>query len=64
MPNGLITPGLVLEVAEATEDYVITQEEFLGLMETLMLVVTGIFAFSIITMLLSSITKGLEKGGK
>ncbi|GAJ19760.1 unnamed protein product, partial [marine sediment metagenome] len=28
LPDGLITPGLVLEVAEATKDYVITPAEF------------------------------------
>ena len=39
MPNGLFTPDLILEVAEAGEDSVITTQEFSNIIE----VIAGVF---------------------
>ena len=58
MPDGLITPGLVLQVAEATEDYVITPTEFSEIMGT----VTSIFAGAAVAGLIGMLTGAIIKG--
>ncbi len=58
MPNGLITPELVIEVAEAAKDNVITQEEFSGIMG----VITGIFMGIMIAFFVGILMKGVIKG--
>ena len=57
MPDGLITPELVLQVAEAAEDYVITPQEF----NSIMAVVTSIFMGVAIVGLHCILTEGIAK---
>lgn len=61
MPNGLITPGLVLEIAEAGQDYVITPQELSDIMGTISSTVAGIFVFGFLGMVIGGLTKGLTK---
>jgi len=68
----LITPELVLQVAEATEDYVITPAEFSEIMGTVTTIFAGTTVAGLIGMLMAAIIKGftretgirvVEKGG-
>ena len=56
MPDGLITPELVMEVAEATRDYVITSTEFSEIMGTVTSIFAGAVAVGVICMLTEAIT--------
>ncbi len=58
MPNGLFTPGLVLEVAEAAEDSVITPAEFSSIIS----VVTGIFMGAVVVVFIAMLIKPIFKG--
>lgn len=58
MPNGLFTHELVLEVAEATRDSVITAEE----LSSIMGVITGIFMGTMIAVFVGMLMKGIIKG--
>ena len=58
MPNGLFTPKLIMEVAEAGEDSVITHEEFSGIMKTIASVFMGVAMMVFITMLIRGLIKG------
>ena len=55
MPDGLITPGLVLQVAEATEDYVVTSTEFSEIMGTITSIFIGAFVFGAMGLMISSV---------
>ena len=59
-----MTPGLVLEVAEAAEDYVITPSEFSGIMGTAFSTAAGLFIFGILGMTIAGLTKGLRQWEK
>lgn len=61
MPDGLITPGLVLQVAEATEDYVVTPAEFSEIMGTVTTIFVGAAVAGLIGMLTGTIIKGFTK---
>ncbi|MBA7506482.1 hypothetical protein ES706_05173 [subsurface metagenome] len=61
MPDGLLTPGLVLEVAEAAKDYVITPQEFNDIMGTVTGIFLGIATAGLVGMLIGSITEGFIK---
>ena len=61
MPDGLITPELVLQVAEAAEDYVVTPTEFTEIMGTISSIFIGAFAFGVLGMLIGGLTKGLSR---
>ena len=61
MPDGLITPELVLQVAEATRDYVITPTEFTELIGTISSIFVGAFVFGAMGMLMGAFTKGFTK---
>ena len=57
MSNSLITPGLVLEVAEATSDNVITQEEFSSITTSITVMFAGVAVAVFIGMLMKGIVK-------
>ena len=68
----LITPELVLQVAEAAEDYVITPAEFSEIMGTVTTIFAGATVAGLMGMLMGAIIKGftretgikvVEKGG-
>lgn len=61
MPDGLITPGLVLEVAEAAKDYVITPQEFNDIMGTISTIFAGVAVAGFIGMLTGAIFRGFTK---
>ena len=61
MPNGLFTPGLITEVAEAVEDSVITTQEFSSIMEVITGIFTGIMIAGFVGMLTGAIFKGFTK---
>ena len=61
MPNGLFTPGLIMEVAEAGEDSVITQEEFGSITSVITETFIGIAMAVFITMLLKGVLKDFTK---
>ncbi|MBA7558624.1 hypothetical protein ES708_00228 [subsurface metagenome] len=61
MPDGLITPELVLQVAEAAEDYVITPAEFSEIMGTVATIFAGVGVAGLIGMLTGAIIKGFTK---
>ena len=61
MPNGLITPGLVVEAFEAGEDLVITPQELSGLVETTMGTVMGVFSFGLLVMIITLVTNNFLK---
>lgn len=58
MSSGLFTPGLVLEVAEAAEDSVITPAEFSSIIS----VITGIFMGVVVVVFIAMLTGGIFKG--
>ena len=55
----LITPGLVLQVAEAAEDYVITPAEFSEIMGTISSIFIGVFVFGAVGMLMRGFSEGI-----
>jgi hypothetical protein len=55
-----MTPGLVLEVVEAAEDYQITSTEFSEIMGTVSSIFVGAFTFGVLGMLIAGLTKGLK----
>ena len=61
MPDGLVTPGLVLQVAAATEDYVITPTEFSEIMGTVTTIFVGAAVAGLIGILTGAIIKGFTK---
>ncbi|GAJ13108.1 unnamed protein product [marine sediment metagenome] len=61
MPNGLITPELVLQVAEAAEDYLITPTEFSEIMGTISSIFIGAFVFGALGMLMGRLTEGVRE---
>ena len=61
MPNGLFTPGLITEVAEAVEDYQITAKEFEEIMEVVTSIFSGIMIAGFVGMLTGAIFKGFTK---
>ena len=60
----LITPELILQVAEAAEDYRITPTEFSGIMGTVTSIFAGAAVAGLIGMLMGTIIKGFTKGVK
>ncbi len=60
MPDGLITPDLVLQVAEATEDYVVTPTEFSEIMGTISSIFIGAFVLGALGILIGRLA---ERGG-
>ncbi len=61
MPDGLITPGLVLQVAEAASDYRITPTEFSEIMGTISTIFAGVAVAGFIGMLTGAIFRGFTK---
>ena len=61
MPNGLFTPKLITEVAEAAEDSVITAKEFSNIMGVVTSIFTGIMIAGFVGMLTGAIIKGFTK---
>ena len=61
MPNGLITPELVLQVAEAAEDYRITSAEFSEIMGTISSIFAGVAVAGFVGMLTGAIFKGFTR---
>jgi hypothetical protein len=61
LSNGLITPGLVLEVVEAAEDYQITSTEFSEIMGTIASTAGGIIVAGVVGMFLEKIAKEFTK---
>ena len=57
----LITPGLVLQVAEAAEDYRITPAEFSGIMGTISSIFVGAAVAGLVGMLTGAIAKGFTR---
>ena len=57
MPDGLITPGLVLQVAEAAKDYRITPTEFSEIMGTICSIFLGAAVAGCTGMLIGAVTK-------
>lgn len=57
MANGLITPGLVLQVAEAAEDYQVTPTELSEIMGTVTSIFTGAAVAGLIGIFLGAITE-------
>ena len=57
MPDGLITPELVLQVAEATEDYQVTPTEFSEIMGTVTSICIGTAIVGLIGMLMGAMIK-------
>ena len=61
MPDGLITPELVLQVAEATEDYQVTPTEFSEIMGTVTSIFMGVAVAGFVGMLTGAIFKGFTR---
>lgn len=61
MPDGLITPGLVLQVAEAAEDYVVTSTEFAQIMGTISSIFIGAFVFGAFGMLIGGLAESVKR---
>jgi len=61
LPSGLVTPELVLEVAEAVEDYQITTKEFSSIMGVITTIFTGIMTAVFVGMLIKPIVKGFTE---
>ncbi|GAI08173.1 unnamed protein product, partial [marine sediment metagenome] len=59
--NILITPELIMEVAEAGEDSVITKQEFSGIMEVMVSIFMGVMFAVFVGMLTRAITKAFTK---
>lgn len=62
MSDSWITPQLVSEVVEASRDSIVTSKELNDIIAVVGSTVFGTFAFSIVAMLVSSITKRSAKG--
>ena len=61
MPDGPITPELVLQVAEAAQDYVITQTEFAEIVSRISSIFIGAFIFGAVGMLIGRLTEELRE---
>ena len=61
MPDGLVTPELVLEVAEAIEDYRVTAKEFNDIMAVVTSVFLGVAVAGFTGMLLAAIIEGFTR---
>ena len=61
MPDGLLTPSLVMEIAEATEDYRITPSEFSQIMSTMTSIVAVFAITGMAGMLIRTVTKEFAK---
>jgi len=61
LPDGLITPELVLQVAEAAQDYVVTQTEFTGIMATISSIFIGAFIFGAVGMVMGRFTEEMRE---
>ena len=57
----LITPELVLQVAEATEDYVVTPTELSEIMGTVTSIFLGVAVAGFVGMLTGAILKGFTR---
>ena len=57
MSDGLLTPNLVMEIAEATEDYRVTPSEFQQIMGTMTSIVVGFAITGVAGMLIKTVTK-------
>lgn len=62
MPNGLFTPELIIQVAEAGEDLVITPKEFGSIMGIITTIFIGIAIAGFVGMLMRSVAKGFTEG--
>ncbi|MDD4987192.1 MAG: hypothetical protein PHQ43_15755 [Dehalococcoidales bacterium] len=56
MSDSLVTPGLVLQVAEAAGDYRITPAEFRGIMGAISSIFIGAFVLGALGMLAGKLT--------
>jgi len=61
LPDGLLTPGLVLQVAEAAEDYRITPTELSEIMGTVTSIFAGVMIAGFVGMLTGAVFKGFTK---
>jgi len=61
LPDGLFTPSLVMEIAEATEDYQVTPSEFSQIMGTVTSIVAGFAMTGMVGMLTGSVFSAFEK---
>lgn len=61
MPNGLFTPQLITEVAEAAEDSVITAEELGSIISVITSIFAGVMLAVFTTMLIRGVVKGFTK---
>ncbi len=66
MPNGIFTPELILEVAEAGEDAVVTAKELSGIMGVISILFAEIAISGFVGILIGTIAKGFteETGSK
>lgn len=61
MPNGLFTPKLVLQVAEAVEDNVVTPNELNEIIGTVTTIFAGVMLVGFVGMLTGTIYKGFTR---
>jgi len=61
LPDGLFAPALVMEIAEAAEDYQVTPSEFSQIMSTVTSIVAGFAITGLIGMLTGSVFSAFEK---
>jgi len=61
LPDGLLTPDLIMQITEATEDYQVTPSEFSQIMGTMTSIVAGFAITGLIGMLTGSIFSAFEK---
>jgi len=59
--DGLLTPELVLQIAEASEDYVITPAEFAETMGTISSIFVGAFVFGAVGILIGTFTEKVAR---
>jgi len=57
MPDSLFTPNLIMEIAEATEDYQVTPSEFSQIMGSVTSIVAGFAITGMVGMLIRTIAK-------
>jgi len=57
LSDGLLTPDLIMEIAEATEDYQVTPSEFSQIMSTMTSIVAGFAITGMVGMLVRTIAK-------
>lgn len=61
MPNGLFTPQLITEVAEAAEDSVITAEELGSIISVITSIFAGLMLAGFVAMLIKGVVKDFTK---